>query len=225
MKTRDCLPPQRAASPLAAARASGSRRPRAVRPALRHDASGKAMVFAVLALAALLLAVPFSMWLAQSPADQSQAERLGHEIGCVCGTCPLRPIATCGCGFADGMLARLGQEVAAGHTDDEIMATFVADYGSTIKIKPEASGVGLMAWLAPMALLMVGAVVMAGVISHWRANHSRPMDASSSDAEPAAGATERPPSAPADAARPPADSTQQERYRDIVERELDAFDD
>lgn len=176
--------------------------------------SGKAMLFALAALVALALAVPLSMFLARSPANLTQVERLGHEIGCVCGTCPLRPIATCGCGFADGMLARLDQEVGAGHTDDEIMATFVAEYGSQIKIKPEGSGLGLAAWMAPMALLMVGAVVMAGVISHWRAREAEEQTTpADEEAMAAPGETASPDSAPAD------------RYRAIVERELDALDD
>lgn len=181
------------------------------------DDAGRVALFAAAALAALLLAVPFSIWLAQSPAAESQAERLGHEIGCVCGTCPLRPIATCGCAFADDMLARLDQEVAAGRSDDEIMAVFVADYGTSIKIKPDAgTGVGLMAWLAPMALLMVGAVVMAGVISHWRARHPGEATAAAAATDAAAGDT----GGDAGAAAPDDD-----RYRDIVERELDALDD
>ncbi|MGD8816984.1 MAG: cytochrome c-type biogenesis protein CcmH [Acidobacteriota bacterium] len=178
------------------------------------DPAGKAALFAMAAIAALLLAVPFSMWLAMAPADQSQAERLGHEIGCVCGTCPLRPIATCGCGFADSMLVKLDEEVAAGHTDDEIMAVFVAEYGSQIKIKPEGSGVGLMAWLAPMALLMVGAVGMAAVISHWRGQQPAPE---------AAAVAEGPTPQSQDSSAPPT-SKEQDRYRDIVERELDDLD-
>jgi cytochrome c-type biogenesis protein CcmH/NrfF len=180
---------------------------------LRTDQNGRAALFAVAGLAALFLAIPFSIWLAQSPAGLSQADRLGAEIGCVCGTCPLRPIATCGCGFADGMLARLDQEVAAGHSDDEIMATFVAEYGSSIKIKPEGSGVGLLAWLAPMAFLMVGAVAMAGIISHWRAKQSAEATADSTSLEQAPAAGD---SAPA--------SAEADRYRKMIERELDNLD-
>jgi len=187
-------------------------RPRRAPVSRFGDPAGKAALFAMAAIAALLLAVPFSMWLAMAPADQSQAERLGHEIGCVCGTCPLRPIATCGCSFADNMLARLDQEVAVGHTDDEIMAVFVAEYGSQIKIKPEGSGVGLMAWLAPMALLMVGAVAMAAVISHWRGQQPAPETPAVAEG-----------TAPLDSSAPPADK-EQDRYRDIVERELDDLD-
>jgi len=179
---------------------------------------GRTALFGVAAVVALLLAVPFSMWLSRAPASFTQTERLGAEIGCVCGTCPLRPIATCGCSFADGMLARLHQEISAGHSDDEIMATFVADYGSVIKIKPAGSGVGLMAWLAPMAFLMVGAVVVAGVISHWRTNQPT-ADLQASGGQGGADVAGR------EAASPEDGSAQADRYRDIVERELDAFDD
>ncbi len=176
----------------------------------RPNESGRATLFAAAALAALFLAIPFSIWLARSPASLSQADRLGAEIGCVCGTCPLRPIATCGCGFADGMLARLDQEIAAGHSDDEIMAAFVAEYGASIKIKPEGSGVGLLAWLAPMAFLMVGVVAMAGIISHWRAKHAEEAPAQAAgngNAEPAAAA-----------------AGDGDRYRKLLERELDDLD-
>ena len=130
---------------------------------MRSDQSGRVAVFAVLAVLAFFAAVPASMWLARSPTDVTQAERLGAELGCTCGTCPHRPMATCGCGFADGMLARLDAEVAAGRTDAEITAIFIADYGNGVKIKPEASGFDLLAWVAPIMLLMVGAVAMAGL--------------------------------------------------------------
>ena len=181
---------------------------------LRADQSGRAVLFAVAGVAALLLAIPFSIWLAQSPGDLPQVDRLGAEIGCVCGTCPLRPIATCGCGFADGMLARLDQEVEAGKSDEEIMAVFVAEYGPSIKIKPEGSGVGLMAWLAPMAFLMVGAVAMGGIISHWRANGSR-------DEITAAAASNDASLGVAGSAAIAADES--ENYRRKVESELDDF--
>ncbi len=181
------------------------------------EQSGRTAFFVVAAIAALFLAVPVSMWLSRAPASMTQVERLGGEIGCVCGTCPLRPIATCGCGFADGMLARLDHEISSGHSDDEIMATFVAEYGAAIKIKPAASGVGLLAWLAPMAFLMVGAVVVGGVISHWRSSH--PGDAQEAPGGPAGA------NFPGDAASNADGSAQADPYRDIVERELDAFDD
>jgi len=180
-----------------------------------RDASGRTAVFAVLAILAFALAIPFSMFLARTPTNLTQYERLGAEIGCTCGTCPLRPIATCGCGFADTMLGRLSTEIAAGSDDDQIMAVFVAEYGPSIRIKPQGSGVGLMAWLAPMVLLMVGAVVMGAVISHWRSQNPAVDAATTHAAEPG--------STPASA--DPNSAADPDRFRDQVERELDALDD
>jgi cytochrome c-type biogenesis protein CcmH len=180
---------------------------------------GGAVVFVVLGLVALLAAVPFSIWLSRAPASLTQYERLATEIGCTCGTCPLRPIGTCGCGFADGMLANLRTEVEAGKTDAQIKAVFVAQYGDGTRIKPEASGLDLMAWLAPMALLMVGLVGMAAIIAHWRAAHVAAVAGEPGEAHPAgapaAGAVAAGGSTTASTDAAPAD-----RYRDIVEREL-----
>jgi cytochrome c-type biogenesis protein CcmH/NrfF len=117
------------------------------------------------------------------------------------------------------MLARLDTEVAASRTDDEIMAIFVAEYGNGVTIKPKASGFGLVAWMAPIALLMVGAVAMAGVISHWRASSERQTPAATVTAT----AGDRDVSGTLSVPAP--EAIDSDRYRDIVERELDAFDD
>ncbi len=186
---------------------------------MRSDQSGRIAIFAALGVVAFFAAIPASMWLARPASDVTQAERLGAELGCTCGTCPHRPMATCGCGFADGMLARLDAEVAAGRTDAEITAIFIADYGNGVKIKPEASGFDLLAWVAPIMLLMVGAVAMAGVISQWRASSNR--DALVATAKATGGESEVSDSGPPRSH----DATDSDRYRSIVERELDAFDD
>ena len=188
------------------------------------DQSGRIAVFAALAVLAFFAAIPASMWLARPPMDVTQAERLGAELGCTCGTCPHRPMATCGCGFADGMLARLDVEVAAGRTDAEITAIFVAEYGNGVKIKPEGSGFDLLAWVAPIALLMVGAVAMAGVISQWRAGSDAEVPAFAREATAPKATSGKSEASGTGSSRPP-DATDSDRYRSIVERELEAFDD
>ena len=75
--------------------------------------------------------------------------RLAGEIGCQCGTCPLRPIATCGCGYADGMLAELRELVDTGQSDEQIMTTLATRYDPSVRIKPSGSGFDLVAWAAP----------------------------------------------------------------------------
>ena len=98
------------------------------------------------AVVAVALGLGSAWWMAQPDTTVSQYERLGAEIGCQCGTCPMRPIATCGCGFADGMLGELRTLVDEGHDDDEVMATFAARYGDAVRIKPASSGLDLTAW-------------------------------------------------------------------------------
>ena len=182
------------------------------------DQRGRIAIFMAIAVVAFFVAIPASMWLARPPSDLTQVERLGAEIGCTCGTCPHRPIATCGCGFADTMLGRLDTEVAAGRTDLEIMAIFAAEYGDSVKIKPGGSGFDLIVWAAPVILLMVGAVSLAGVISHWRARSNLDPatipDQAIRKGSPRSN-TER---------SPPLVATDSDRYREIVEGELDAFD-
>ena len=124
-------------------------------------------MLAVAVLLAAGLGLGAAWWVAQPPSGLSQFDRLAGEIGCTCGTCPLRPIATCGCGFADGMLGELQELVAESQSDEEIMVAFVASYGDQIRIAPASSGMDLTAWAAPMLLLTVGAVAMGSLILRW----------------------------------------------------------
>lgn len=161
------------------------------------------------AVVAAAVGVGSAWMLAQSPRGLSQYERLGAEIGCQCGTCPLRPILTCGCGFAAGMLDELHTLVDEGHDDGAIMTTFAARYDESIRIKPASSGLDLAAWAAPMLLLTVGAVVVAAVLSRM----ARPEAATVELTASPAGATEADPSEAAEGA-------EQSRLREIVDREL-----
>ena len=179
--------------------------------------SGRVGIFVALAIAAFFVAIPTSMWLARPPSNLTQAERLGAEIGCTCGTCPLRPIATCGCGFADTMLVRLDTEVAAGRTDDEIMTIFAADYGNSIRIKPKGTGFDLMIWAAPMVLLMVGAVAMGAVIYNWRSQSQSDLGLGKTPLAEQRGSDPE--------ASSSLSSTDATRCLEIVEGELDSFED
>jgi len=141
-------------------------------------------------------------WAAQPHSHLSQFDRLGAEIGCQCGTCPLRPIATCGCGFADRMLAELAVLTEGSQSDGEIMNTFESRYDPSVRIKPSSTGIGLFAWIAPMMLLTVGAVAVGTILARWAS-------ARESEADAAPGAT----AIPAGASEP-------DEARAIVEREI-----
>jgi len=126
----------------------------------------------VAAVIAAAVGLAGGWWAAQSR-DQdhmSQYARLGAEIGCQCATCPLRPIATCGCAFADGMLAELSAMTDGSQSDAQIMATFAGRYSPSVRIKPAGSGLALLVWVAPMLLLTVGGVGVGAVLSRWAAS-------------------------------------------------------
>jgi len=164
--------------------------------------SNRSLVMAAVVAAAVGLGGGW--WAAQPHSDLSQYERLSAEIGCQCGTCPMRPIATCGCGFAAGMLSELAGLTDGSHSDDEILNTFATRYNPSIRIKPAATGIGLLAWIAPMILLTVGAVGVGAVLARWSA--ARP-------SEPVASTTPT-------VADSPAGSGESDEARAIVEREL-----
>lgn len=173
----------------------------------KHDA-GKfsfGASFWLAAVAAVALGLGSAWWLAQPDGSMSQYERLASEIGCQCGTCPNRPILTCGCGFAANMLSELRAEAGRDRPDDEVMAVFVSRYNESVRIKPTARGLDLTAWAAPLLLLTLGAVAVGGAIASWTGSRR-----SADDGEAAAADVP-------DEAR--------DRLHRQVERELDALDD
>ncbi len=127
-------------------------------------------LFVLAGIFAAVIGLGGGWWAAQPHGSLSQYERLGAEIGCQCGTCPIRPIATCGCAFADGMLNELAALTDGSLDDDEVLTTFVGRYNESIRIKPAASGFDLIAWVAPMLLLTIGAVGVAAVLYRWVTN-------------------------------------------------------
>lgn len=166
------------------------------------ESGGAALVLA--AVLAVAVGLGAAWWLAQPDHGIGQYERLGAEIGCPCGTCPNRPIATCGCGFADGMLVELRELVDQGQDDDEIMATFVARYSNLVSIKPQGHGLDLTAWAAPMLLFSLGAVFLGAVVLRWvrRGAEDSPSPVSSPEHVP------------------PVDDSDAERLRARIDREL-----
>ena len=51
--------------------------------------------------------------------------------------------------------------VAEGKSDEEIRAYFVERYGEWVLLQPEAHGINWLVWLGPVALLLIGFVVIA----------------------------------------------------------------
>jgi cytochrome c-type biogenesis protein CcmF len=119
--------------------------------------------------------------------QQSELERdLQNEIMCTCG-CRL-PNGTCGmmnCHGKEAQTAKLRKFIAEGKSRDEIIAAFVADYGSEdILTRPINRGFNRLIWLAPYLLAAAG---LAGVViaaRRWARRPSTPAFAGDAGVDP-----------------------------------------
>jgi cytochrome c-type biogenesis protein CcmH len=83
-----------------------------------------------------------------------RVEALGKQLRCpVCQTVSVEesPSET-----AQAMREIIAEQVAAGRTDEEVIAFFVDRYGEWIILEPPASGRTLVVWLLPPAALLAG---------------------------------------------------------------------
>jgi cytochrome c-type biogenesis protein CcmF len=108
----------------------------------------------------------------RTPAEKN----LQTELVCMCGTCGRKRIGECTCSVAAQMREEVGRLVAEGKTQDQVMAHFVAKYGSQeVLSRPIDRGFNRLAWFLPYAVGMIGVVVIGGVA--WRWSHRAPNSA------------------------------------------------
>lgn len=122
-----------------------------------------AEILSALALALGLAAGPAA---AQSPDPEARTEALSARIICNCD-CGNKIVATCYCGVADSLRQEIRARIAAGGSDDQVLAHFVARYGEQILAAPTPEGFNLTAWIAPGAALVLGLALAGLVLRRW----------------------------------------------------------
>ena len=111
-----------------------------------------------LALALLVAA------LAGGPALAGQRE-VEERLACQCG-CGLT-VHTCNhlqCSFAVPVRQDIAKSLAAGQSEDDIIARYVAEYGEKVLSSPTMQGFNWLAWITPFAALFVAATVLVVVV-------------------------------------------------------------
>jgi cytochrome c-type biogenesis protein CcmF len=99
---------------------------------------------------------------------------IAEKLMCPCPTCYwAKVLATCGCGGADQEIARLEREVAAGRTEEAIIADRVAKYGWKVLAKPPDTAANRMAWLLPYLAIGGGAAGLAIAGFAWARRRKR----------------------------------------------------
>ena len=98
-----------------------------------------------------------------NPRQEAQAEALMQQIRCL--VCQGQSIADSDAELAGDMRDLVRRRIAAGEKPDAIRAWLTQRYGTWISYKPTTEPAAWPLWLAPLALLLVGAWLLRRRIS------------------------------------------------------------
>lgn len=99
--------------------------------------------------------------LATSP--PSDADRVAHLASILkCPVCASESIASSPSDLARELHDLIAEQVAAGASDDEVVAFFVATYGEEVLLDPAGGGRSVLLWLLPALAGTIGLALVAG---------------------------------------------------------------
>jgi len=98
--------------------------------------------------------------------DDVEMGRRAHSLGqsLRCPVCRSQAVADSSSPAAQAMRQEIESMVREGYTDDQIIDFFADLYGEGVLLAPPKSGVNLVAWLAPLFSILVGALVLLTVL-------------------------------------------------------------
>jgi len=117
-----------------------------------------------------LLTVVLSVALLGASGDRARFTDLGHRMMCVCGCNQI--LLECnhvGCTYSDRMREQLLAATQRESSDDNILQTFVKEYGTTVLAAPTMRGFDRVAWIMPFAVFLAGALMAVILIRNWKA--------------------------------------------------------
>ncbi|HLZ59880.1 MAG TPA: cytochrome c-type biogenesis protein [Ktedonosporobacter sp.] len=128
----------------------------------------KHSLFLLLAIVAVVAAI-WSFMLLSAPRQLTLDQR-AHAVGeqLKCPICQGESVADSPSGLAQQMRGIIRQQLQEGKSEQEIIQYFRNSYGDQIVWSPPWQGVTLLAWLAPIALLLGGVVLLFLTLREWR---------------------------------------------------------
>lgn len=130
----------------------------------------------VAAVIAALLAVVVIRLLSAGPAAVDRTHALEERLRCP--VCRAVSIADSPSATAASMRGIVAQQVAAGRSDEQVIAYFTGRYGAWILLDPPARGSTLLLWLLPPAAAGLGVILL---LTRSRRPHDGPSELSEGD--------------------------------------------
>ncbi len=118
----------------------------------------------VLTLLVLLIVVPVPRALAELSTTQEVEE--GLTCQCSCGL----TVHSCNhlqCSFAVPRKQEIAKALNEGKGKEEILASYMAQYGEKVLSAPTTTGFNLAAWITPFLALILGGVVVSLITLRW----------------------------------------------------------
>ena len=128
------------------------------------------LIFLLLIIAYFLLSSSFilhpsSLILAQSP-DADRVNEIAKKLNCP--TCQGINLADCRTQTCAQWRDQIGDLVAQGYTNQEVLDYFSTRYGDQVLQEPPKHGFSLALWLLPVLALVVGGMWLVYILRRWR---------------------------------------------------------
>ncbi len=123
------------------------------------------VTFAVVAIVAAIWSYVF---LQNSP--QQTLDQRTHDVASQlkCPICQGESVADSPSALAQQMRGVIRQQLQAGKSEQEVIQYFQNSYGNSIVWSPPWQGFTLLAWLAPIGLLLAGLVLLFFILRDWQ---------------------------------------------------------
>ena len=124
--------------------------------------------------------------LSASPAraESATVSDISKQLICQCGcTMVLSNCSHAECASREAMTTLIGQKLAQGQSEEQIIQSFVAQYGEQVLASPPKRGFNLTAWVTPFAALLFGGGVIYIALREWVRRGRRPQTNVMAEAE------------------------------------------
>jgi cytochrome c-type biogenesis protein CcmH len=112
------------------------------------------LAFVLFLLAAPAFAISDPAEELPNPQQEARAEEIGRQLRCL--VCQNESIEDSGADLARDLRRIVRQQVAAGKSDQEVIAWLVARYGNFVRLRPPFEASTVLLWFSPALALAVG---------------------------------------------------------------------